>query len=125
MWSLLQWFIVRVAAARWIFKLIGGFAFLVPLLVLLKTIGLPILGILSIVALPVLFMLFIFGLPIFLVLLVGGGLMTFLFFALTLGLIAVKVALFVVLPIWVVWKLCTWIFRRGRKGDEPSTATDL
>src|SRR5256885_17092520 len=114
MWSLIKWLAMRLAIVRWIFKVLGLAAFL-PIAFLLKAIGLPLLIILGVLALPVLFVLFLFGLPIFLVLLAGGLAMGVLFAALSLGLVALKFAIFVVLPIWLLWKLASWMFR-GRNG---------
>jgi hypothetical protein len=122
MWSLLKWLAMRLAIVRWIVKILGLAAFL-PIALLLKAVGLPILIVLAVLALPVLFLLFLFGLPIFLVLLVGGIAMSALFAALSLGMVALKVGIFVVLPIWLGWKLMSWLFR-GRNGStSPSPTT--
>lgn len=119
MWAAIRWLVLRLAAVRWIFKL-GGFVLLLPLAFLLKIIGLPLLAVLSIVGLPILFLLLVFGLPIFMVLLVGGLLMGALGALLSIGVAALKIGLFVVLPIWLVWMLGTklyfWIFGRGNGG---------
>jgi hypothetical protein len=112
MWALIGRLVLKLAAIRWLFKL-GGLSLLLPLVLLLKTIGIPLLLILSVIALPLLFVLFLFGLPIFAVILFGGLIMGFLGFVLTIGVAAIKFAIFVVLPIWLVWKLVCWIFRRG------------
>ncbi|PYP68202.1 MAG: hypothetical protein DMD26_02600 [Gemmatimonadetes bacterium] len=111
MWSLLKWLVMRLAIVRWIFKVLGLVAFL-PIAFLLKAIGIPLLIVLAVLALPVLFVLFLLGLPIFLVLLVGGLAMGALFAALSFGILALKVAIFVVLPMWLLWKLGSWMFRR-------------
>lgn len=120
MWSAIRWIVLRLAAIRWLFKL-GWLGMLVPIVLLLKTIGLPLLGILSIVAIPLLILLFLFGLPIILVLVFGGLVMGFLGFVLTIGLAAVKIGLFVVLPIWLMVvvgrKLFCWMFKRGDGGN--------
>jgi hypothetical protein len=109
-----------------LFKILGGLGVFLPLALLLKAIGLPALIVLSILALPILFVLLLFGLPIFLVFLVGGLALGALFAVLAFGLLALKFAIFVVLPIWLVWKLASWIFR-GRNGaarrDEPRPDT--
>ncbi|HKN67897.1 MAG TPA: hypothetical protein VJW73_16550 [Gemmatimonadaceae bacterium] len=130
MWSLIKWLAMRLAVVRWIFKVLGLVAFL-PIAFLLKAVGLPLLIVLAVLALPVLFLLFLFGLPIFLVLLVGGLAMGALFVALSIGMLALKFAIFVVLPIWLTYKLVAWLFRgRGGvsrpdvHGPEPSTGTD-
>ena len=116
MWAAMRWLVLRLTAVRWLFKL-SGLALLLPLAFLLKTIGLPLLAVLSIVGLPILFLLLVFGLPIFIVLL-AGGLLTGLFgMVLTIGIAAVKIGLFVVLPIWLMWmvgaRLYHWLAGRG------------
>jgi len=134
MWSALRWLLVRIVAARWLFKL-SGLALLLPIAMLLKTIGLPLLGILGALAVPILILLFVFGLPIFLVLLVGSLLIGMLGLALTAGIVALKVALFIVLPVWLIVKLFTVLRRRGggnggagktdtSTGPTPSTPAD-
>lgn len=129
MWSAIRWLVLRLVAARWLFKL-SGLALLIPIAMLLKTIGLPLLGVLSILAFPILVLLFLFGLPIFLVLVVGGLFMGMLGVVLTMGLAAIKIGLFVVLPVWLVWKLFSKVFRSGggtnggpAKGDSSGPTT--
>jgi hypothetical protein len=115
--------VVRLAAIRWAFKTLVGLGVLVPVAFILKVVGLPILAVLSVLALPVLFVLFLFGLPIFLVLIVGAVLMAGLFFMLTLGMVALKIFLFVVLPIWLIWKVAGWLFRLIRPRQETVVAS--
>src|SRR5437588_11588471 len=115
MWSLLKWLAMRLAIVRWIVKILGLAAFL-PIALLLKAVGLPILIVLAVLALPVLFLLFLFGLPIFLVLLAGGIAMSVLFAVLSLGMVALKLAIFVALPVRLRWKLLPWLFVPGRSG---------
>jgi hypothetical protein len=126
MWSAIRWLVLRIAAIRWLFKL-GGLAFLLPIALLLKTIGLPLLGILSILALPVLILLFLFGLPVFLVFIFGSMLRGLIGMVLTIGLAAVKIGLFVVLPLWLMWtvasKISGWTFKRGGGDDSTSKGT--
>lgn len=105
---------VRLAAIRWAIKSLVGLGLLVPVAFVLKLVGLPILIVLGVLAAPVLFVLFLLGLPIFLVLIVAGLLMAGLFFALTVGLFALKVFVFVVLPILLVWTLVTFLWRMFR-----------
>lgn len=111
--------VVRLAAIRWAFKTLFGLGVLVPLAMVLKVVGLPVLAVLGVLAMPVLFVLFLFGLPIFLVLIVGAVLLAGLFFLLTLGMMAFKFFLFVVLPIWLVWKLVGFFWRLVRPKPEP------
>ena len=122
MWSAIRWLVLQLAAIRWLFKL-GGLAFLIPIVMLLKAIGLPVLAVLSIVAIPLLILLFLFGLPIFLVLLAGGAIMGLLSLVVTIGIAALKIGIFVVLPIWLTWKLFSWMFRRGNNGGSSSDST--
>jgi hypothetical protein len=129
MWSAIRWIVLRLAAVRWLFKL-GWLGTLLPIVLLLKTIGLPLLAILSIVAIPLLILLFLFGLPIILVLAFGGLIMGVLGAVLALGLVAVKFALFVVLPIWLMIVVCRklfcWMFKRGDGGNgaTPSSPSE-
>jgi hypothetical protein len=119
MWAAIRWLVLRLAAVRWIFKL-SGLALLVPLAFLLKIVGLPLLAVLAVVGLPILFLLLVFGLPIIMVLVVGGLLMGVLGAVLSIGIAALKIGLFVILPIWLVWilgtKLYYWITGRGNGG---------
>ena len=123
MWSLLKWLALRLGVLRWLFKVLGLAVFL-PLAFLLKTIGLPVLIVLGVLALPVLFVLFLFGLPLFLVLLVGGLVIGTLFAALAFGLLALKFAVFVVLPAWLLWRLFAWMFSRTRGTPQRTEGTD-
>ena len=103
--------VVRLAAIRWAVKTFVGLGLLVPTVFVLKLIGLPILAVLGVIALPVMLVLFVLGLPIFLVLIVAGVLLAGLFLAMTAGLFAIKILVFVVLPVWLVWLALTF-FRR-------------
>lgn len=118
MWSAIRWLLLRIAAIRWVFKL-GWLGLLIPIAFLLKAIGLPLLIILFILALPILLMLFVFGLPIFLVVMAGGAFMGLVSMVLTLSFAVLKIAVLVVLPIWLLFALWSWI-RRPSKGDKGS-----
>jgi hypothetical protein len=127
MWSMITGLLVRIAALRWLFKL-GGLGLLVPIAFLLKVVGLPILAVLSVIALPLLVLLFIFGLPVFMVFIVGSMLMGLLGVVLTIGIAALKIGLFVVLPIWLVWtlgrKLVCAMRRKGGDDTPPASPID-
>ena len=122
MWTMVRWLVLRLAAIRWLFKGFGGLALLLPLALLLKGIGLPLLMVMGVLALPVLFVLFLLGLPIFLVLMVGGAVMGLVAFVVTIGIAALRIGLFVVLPVFLVWKLARmvygWVFK-PKATDEP------
>ena len=127
MWSAIRWLVLRLAAVRWLFKL-GWLGMLVPVAFILKAIGLPVLMVLGIVALPILLLLLFFGLPLFMVFIGGGLLMGLLGVVLSIGLVALKIGLFVVLPVWLMFKLARMIGRACRRkpdggtGEGPSTA---
>jgi hypothetical protein len=105
---------LRLAAIRWAIKSFVGLGLLVPLAFVLKFVGLPVLIVLGVLAAPVMFVLFLLGLPVFLVLIVAALLMAGLFFVLTIGLIALKIFLFVILPVWLVWTVATFFWRMIR-----------
>jgi hypothetical protein len=115
--------VMQLAAIRWLFKL-GGLALLLPIAAILKVVGIPLMLIMLVLGAPIIILLFLFGLPIFAVLAIGGLLIGLLGMVLTIGVAAIKFAIFVVLPIWLIWKLMCWIFRgvfgKGDKGDGPS-----
>jgi hypothetical protein len=120
MLSFISRLVVRIAAIRWVFKL-GGLGLLLPIALLLKTIGLPVLFVLMVLALPVLALLFLFGLPIILVMVFGGMLMGLMGMVLSIGIAAIKFGLFVILPIWLLWRLVCWIFRKRPNGGDDTT----
>ena len=41
----------------------------------------------------------------------------------TIGVAALKFGIFVVLPIWLMWKVFSWIFRRGNGGSSSTTSS--
>src|SRR5437763_4546530 len=113
---------VRLAAIRWAFKSLVGLGVLVPVAFLLKFVGLPILAVLGVLAFPVLLLLFVLGLPIFLVLIVAALVLGGLFFVMTLGLLAIKFLVFVVLPIWLLWLAVSFVWRLAR--PRPAAAAE-
>ena len=119
MWSAIRWLLLRIAAIRWVFKL-GWLGLLIPIAFVLKSIGLPLLIILCILALPILLMMFVFGLPIFLVVMAGGAFMGLVSVVLSLSFAVLKIALLVVLPIWLVFAIAPRIVRwvTGDKRDK-------
>lgn len=124
MWMALRALILKVAVLRFLFGGFGSLAILLPLALVLKTVGLPILGILAVLALPIFLVLAVVGLPILIILLIGGGLLALMLPLLMFGGMILKFVVFVVLPIWVVWKAVSWMVRKAfGKGDGPSSAT--
>jgi hypothetical protein len=122
MFATITAFVLRLAAIRWAIKTLVGVGVLVPVAMILKVVGLPILAVLGVLAAPVLFVLFLFGLPVFLVLIVGAMLLAGVFFMLTLGMVAFKFFLFVVLPIWLIWKVAGMLIRWMRPKQETMVA---
>jgi hypothetical protein len=115
--------VMQLAAIRWLFKL-GGLALLLPIAALLKVIGIPLLLVLMVVGLPILILLFLFGLPIFAVFIVGSMIIGLIGMVLTIGIAVLKFALFVVLPIWLMWKVACWIFRGFGRGRDRGSDTE-
>ena len=123
--TMLRWAALRLAAVGWTVKTLAVAALIVPAVLVLQFIGWPLLAILGVLALPVLFVLFLFGLPVFLVLLVGGMLLGLVGAVLSIGLVALKFALIVVLPIWLVWQLGKLLFGRRRGADQSARVDDV
>ena len=91
---------------------------LVPLAAVLKFIGLPLLFVLGLIGAPVFLLLGAIGLPMMLVLGIGGALIVALGLFLTLGILAIKIVLPIVLIVWFV----RWL-RRPRP-SMPTVAPD-
>lgn len=90
---------------------------LVPLAAVLKFIGLPLLFVLGILGAPVFLILGAIGLPVMLVIGIGGALIVAMGVFLTLGLLAIKILLPVVLIVWFV----RWMLRRPSSGVAPAS----
>lgn len=103
MWAILRSLMMKGLIVRTVLRSFGWLGWLLPIGWLLSWIGWPLLSVLGVLALPVLVLLFILGLPIFLVFLVGGLLMSLLGFLLTLGIAALKIAIPVVIIVWL-WR---------------------
>jgi hypothetical protein len=111
--SLLKALAVKLVAGRTVGGVFGLLTILlVPLAGVLKFIGLPLLIVLGVIGAPVFLLLGAIGLPLLLVVGIGGIMMLFIGAMLTIGLIAFKIAL----PIILVVCLLRW-FRR-----KPSSA---
>ena len=122
MWAFLKYLITRIALIRWILGYLGSLGALIPILMLLKSIGLPVLIVLAIVAIPILLVLLVIGLPIFLVLLCGAILLGIAWAFLTVGVVVIKPLLFVVLPMMVMGYCLWWLFagRKRNGGEKPA-----
>ena len=122
MWVMLKYLIARIALLRWILGSTGSLGILIPLVLLLKAIGLPALMVIAVLALPVLLVLLLIGLPIFMVLILGAVLLGIAWLVFTVGLVVIKPLLFVALPMMVFGYFLWWLFS-GRKrgtGEKPA-----
>jgi len=122
MWAMVKYLITQIALFRWIFGSLGSLGILIPILMVLKAIGLPVLMVIAVIAIPVLLVLLVIGLPIFLVLMCGAILLGIAWAFLTVGAVVLKPLLFVVLPMMVVGYGLWWLFA-GRKrggGERPA-----
>jgi hypothetical protein len=123
--GLLSSLLVKVVALRALLTLIGSVLVAVPAgLLILKVVALPLLAVLAIVGLPLLFAIALLGFPFFLVFAIGGVALAVLAGVVMFGLVALKLFLFVVLPVWIVFRLARWIARGGRTAAHGSRATD-
>ena len=120
-----MWTVIKAVALRFaIGRTLGGmlatlFLLMVPIAGVLKVVGLPILIVLGIVGAPLFLLLAAIGLPILVVVGFGAILLLLVGGLLTLGLIALKIALPIILIVWLV----KWIF--GRKKGPSAPPADL
>ena len=113
MWTVLKALALRFAVGRTLGGMLGTlFLLLVPVAGVLKIVGLPLLIVLGVVGAPVFLLLAAIGLPVLLVVGVGAVLLLLLGGLLALGILAIKIALPIILIVWLV----KWIRGRGRKG---------
>jgi hypothetical protein len=119
MWTLIKTVLLRWAALKALLKALGSLGWLLPLAFLLKAIGIPALILLAILGLPLLLVLALFGLPLILVVVVGGALLGFTFWLLSLGLVVLKFALPVMVIVWLVRAFT----KKSAGSPEPPPAT--
>ncbi len=118
MWLLLKGFALRVLVGR----TVGGafltlLAAILPLGALLKVVGLPLLFVLTLVGAPLFLLLAVIGLPVLLVVGFGAVLLAILGAFLTLGILAIKIVVPIVLIVWFV----KWISGGGRLREDGTT----
>ncbi len=118
MWLLLKGFALRFLVGR----TVGGafltlLAAIIPLGAVLKLIGLPLLLVLAVIGAPLILLLAVIGLPVLLVVGFGAMLLALLGALLTLGLLAIKIVVPIVLIVWFV----KWIARVGKLRDGGMT----
>jgi hypothetical protein len=121
MWSILKAVLIKLGMLRGLIAVLGSLAAVLPLAIaLIKLVGLPLLLVMVVLGLPLLFVLALIGFPFIAVLAIGGAVMGMVFAAITLGIMALKFFLFVVLPIWLLWKAASWAFGWRDGGERRS-----
>ena len=109
MWLLIRAFALRLVVGRTVGGLLGVLLLLLlPLAGMLKVIGLPILIVLGVLGAPVLLVLAAIGLPLLLVVGIAGAALAGVGLMLTLGVLAIKIVLPIVLVVWFV----RWMLKR-------------
>ena len=114
MWSLITSLLAKWALLKLVLKTLGSLGLMLPIAYVLKAFGMPILILLAILAAPIFIVLAIIGLPFMFVIIVGIMLLVGFFALLSIGLLALKIAI----PILLIYWLMRWFFRNGNK---PST----
>jgi hypothetical protein len=109
----------KIALIRVIMGALASLGILLPILAVLKAVGIPLLIIMGIIALPILIVLLLVGLPIFLVLIFGAMLLGVAWAFLTAGAVIIKPLIFVGLPMFLIGYGMWWLaFGRRRGGGE-------
>ena len=103
MWTVLKALALRMAVGRTLGGMLATlFLFLVPVAGVLKVIGLPVLIVLGVVGAPIFLLLAAIGLPVLVVVGFGGVLLALVGGLLALGILAIKIALPIILIVWLV-----------------------
>lgn len=111
MWALLKSLLAKWAFFKVLLKALGSLAWLIPIAFLLKAIGIPLLLLLLILGAPILIVLAVIGLPLLFVLIIGGFLISALFAILAIGVTALKIAIPIIIVVWIV----NWLLKRREK----------
>lgn len=119
MWALIKSLLTKWALIKVILRALARLGWLVPIAFVLKAVGIPLLLMIALLGLPIFIVLALFGLPGILVLLVGGLLLVGLFALLALGITVLKIALPILVVVWLV----RWLMRSGKKdeGTDPAS----
>src|SRR5688572_2036756 len=115
MWAIIKSLLLKWPLFKLLLKSLGSLAWLIPVAFVLKAIGLPILILLAVLALPLIIVLVVLGLPLILIAVVGGGLLMLTFWVVSLGLMALKIAL----PIILVFCVIRWLMTRNSDARLP------
>ncbi|MFN2564885.1 MAG: hypothetical protein ABR499_07750 [Gemmatimonadaceae bacterium] len=121
MWSIVKAILLKLGMLRGLIAVLGSLAALLPIAIaLIKLVGWPLLLVLFVLALPLLLVLALIGFPLIAVVGIAGVVLSTLYAMITAGMIALKFALFVVLPIWIAWRLARWAFSRRGGGERQA-----
>jgi hypothetical protein len=124
MWSIVKAILMKFGVLRGLFAVLGSLAAVLPIaLALIKLVGWPLVIVMFILGLPLLLVLAMLGFPLIAVLGIAGTVLGVVFAVITFGIIALKVFLFVVLPVWIAWRVAKWGFGWGGGDRRPREAT--
>lgn len=121
MWVLLKSLLAKWAIVKLVLKAFGSLGWLLPLAFVLKALGLPFLIMLAVLALPLLLVLALIGLPLLLVVVLGGAMVTFTLWIVSIGVLALKIAIPVLIAFWLLRWMTTRGDDSGRVPPTPAT----
>ena len=122
MWTVLKALALRMAVGRTLGGMLATlFLFLVPIAGVLKVIGLPVLIVLGVVGAPIFLLLAAIGLPVLVVVGFGGVLLALVGGLLALGILAIKIALPIILIVWLV----KWWRSKPQPPRTPEAPSDV
>ncbi len=126
MWSIIKAILLKFGALRGLLAVLGSLAAVLPIaLAIIKFFGWPLMIVLLVVGFPLLLFLAVLGLPFIAVFTISGVVLATVAAVVMFGLIALKVFLFVVLPVWFAWRVALWACGWGkdvRRGPETPGA---
>lgn len=112
---------MKVTFVRALLALLASVLVVIPAaLGLLKVVAVPLVALLALVGLPLLVVIALLGFPLFIVLAITGVVLALLAAVVTFGLIALKIFLFVVLPLWLAYRFVRWMLRGARTTGAPA-----
>jgi hypothetical protein len=127
MWTIVKAWLLKLILKRSLGAVLAVLlAILLPIAAVLKVVGIPLLFVMLIVGAPLLLLLALVGLPLLLVVGSGIAILGVISAVLALGFALLKIALPILLVVW----LLRWLFadRNGRNGKEekvdPGPAPD-
>lgn len=108
--------LLKLTFLRAFLALLGSVLVVIPLgLGLLKLLAWPLLAVMALIGLPLLVVIALLGFPFFIVFAIVGVALGLLGLVVSFGFVALKIFLFVVLPLWLVYRLVRWMWRAPRR----------